>query len=114
EGGAEQRREGREARGGQPDVEEAGAPGARGAVGGAEGAPMSELDPRIHQVLDGGLPLERLPLELGATVLRLERAAGLLRAAPAPGSVTGPVLAALRRPRGSRGRRRFRRLTGGP
>ena len=73
---------------------------------------MSELDPRIHQVLDGELPLERLPPELQAAVLRLERAAGLLRAAPAPGSVAVPVLAALRRPRGSRGRRLLRWLTG--
>ena len=38
---------------------------------------MSKLDPRIHEVLDGELPLERLPAELRAVVLRLERAAGL-------------------------------------
>jgi len=74
---------------------------------------MSELDPRIHQVLDGELPLESLPPELQATVLRLERAAGLLRAAEAPAGVSTRVFAALRRPHpgGSRGRGLLRWLT---
>jgi len=72
---------------------------------------MSELDPRIHQVLDGELPLESLPPELRATVLRLERAAGLLRAREAPASVAGRVLAGIRRPAASPGRRMLRWLT---
>jgi len=73
---------------------------------------MNELDPRIHQVLDGELPLESLPPELRATVLRLERAAQLLRAGEAPASVAGRVLAELRRPRtATRGRRVLRWLT---
>src|SRR5438034_744400 len=74
---------------------------------------MSELDPRIHQVLDGELPLESLPPELQATVLRLERAAGLLRAAEAPAGVSTRVLAVLRRPLpgGSRRRGLLRWLT---
>jgi len=73
---------------------------------------MSELDPRIHQVLDGELPLESLPPELRATVLRLERAAELLRASEAPASVAGRVLAELRRLRtATRGRRVLRWLT---
>jgi len=72
---------------------------------------MSELDPRIHQVLDGELPLESLPPELRATVLRLERAAGLLRAREAPASVAGRVLAGIRRPAAPRGRRMLRWLT---
>ena len=73
---------------------------------------MNELDPRIHQVLDGELPLESLPPELRATVLRLERAAELLRAGESPASVAGRVLAELRRPRtATRGRRLLRWLT---
>ena len=73
---------------------------------------MNELDPRIHQVLDGELPLESLPPELRATVLRLERAAELLRASEAPASVAGRVLAELRRLRtATRGRRVLRWLT---
>ena len=72
---------------------------------------MSKLDPRIHEVLDGDLPPERLPPELRAVVLRLERAAGLLRAGLAPASVAGRVLAALHRPEPSRGRRVLQWLT---
>jgi len=73
---------------------------------------MNELDPRIHQVLDGELPLESLPPELRATVLRLERVAELLRAGEAPASVAGRVLTELRRPRtATRGGRVLRWLT---
>src|SRR5207249_4708553 len=68
--GDELRGDGRDDRRAHSDAEDAGAPGAGGVVGSDEGAPMNELDPRIHQVLDGELPLESLPPELRATVLR--------------------------------------------
>jgi AMP-activated protein kinase-like protein len=63
------------------------------------------LDPRIHQVLDGELPLDALPPEQQVVVRRLLAAGAALRA-EVPSPETEPldarVLASLRRPMGLR------------
>ncbi len=59
---------------------------------------MSTIDPRIHQALDGEIPLATLPPELRRQAELLEAAAALLAAAPAAESVAGRVMAALDHP----------------
>ena len=59
---------------------------------------MSTIDPRIHQALDGEIPLETLPPELRRQAELLEAAAALLAAAPAAESVAGRVMQALDHP----------------
>src|SRR5713226_4024225 len=59
---------------------------------------MSRIDPRIHQVLDGELSREALPLGLRPGLDRLQAAAALLRLVPAGRSVAARVLAEIRRP----------------
>jgi hypothetical protein len=66
---------------------------------------MTDIDPRVHQALDGDLPLASLPLELRAEAERLLEVAALLAAAPSAASVATRVMAHLRTPRPSRLRR---------
>lgn len=69
---------------------------------------MNDIDPRVHQVLDGELPAEALPEELRRAVARITTAADLLAsapAAPAVPSLESRVMAHLRRPQPSRARR---------
>ena len=63
---------------------------------------MSPIDPRIHQVLDGELSREALPLELRPALERLEAVATLCTTPSIPlhrRSVAAWVLAEIRRPR---------------
>lgn len=66
---------------------------------------MTNIDPRVHRVLDGDMPLEALPPELRIEADRLLEVAALLAAAPAAASVATRVMAHLRTPRPSRWRR---------
>src|SRR5207249_3438857 len=67
---------------------------------GTGGPRMNQIDPRIHQVLDGELARESLPPELRRVVDRLESAAALLAAAVPPqgAGLETRVMAAVRRP----------------
>lgn len=59
---------------------------------------MNTIDPRIHQVLDGELPIDALPAELRHVVQTVTRAADLL-AEPVPGpSLESRIMAEVRRP----------------
>jgi Glycogen recognition site of AMP-activated protein kinase len=71
---------------------------------------MSEVDPRIHEVLDGQTPLAALDPPLRREVERLERAAALLAAAPTTQSVADRVMDAIQRPAPTRWRRVVRWL----
>ena len=71
---------------------------------------MNPMDPRIHQALDGEIRREALPPELRYEVERLEAAAALLATVPAVESIEGRVMAAIRRPAPTRGRRLIRWL----
>lgn len=68
---------------------------------------MNDIDPRIHQALDGELAAETLPEELRRVVAQITAAADLLAAPPAePGaSLESRVMARIRRPAPSRPRR---------
>jgi Glycogen recognition site of AMP-activated protein kinase len=71
---------------------------------------MKAIDVRIHQVLDGELSPALLPAELRPAVERLMTAAARL-AAPLPlASLESRVMALIRRPAPSRGRRLLRWL----
>jgi hypothetical protein len=59
---------------------------------------MNTIDARIHQVLDGELPIDALPAELRHRVQAIRGAAHLL-AVPAPGpSLESRIMAEIRRP----------------
>ena len=71
---------------------------------------MSQIDPKVHQALDGELAAAALPAELRPVVERLAAAAALL-AAPVQGpGVESRVMALIRRPAPSRSRRLLRWL----
>jgi len=63
---------------------------------------MTNIDPRVHEALDGERPLESLPPDLRAEAERLLEVAALLAAAPAAPSVAARVMAHLAAPRPSR------------
>jgi hypothetical protein len=66
---------------------------------------MNKIDPRIHQALDGDLPVEALPAELREVLRHFVHVARLL-AAPVPAtSLELRVMAEIRRPVLSRARR---------
>jgi AMP-activated protein kinase-like protein len=58
---------------------------------------MNTIDPRIHQALDGDVPLETLPAELRWAVRQVGRAADLLGAPVRGVSVESRVMAEIRR-----------------
>ena len=66
---------------------------------------MTNIDPRVHEALDGERPLESLPPDLRVEADRLLEVAALLAAAPAAASVATRVMAHLAEPRPSRLRR---------
>jgi len=66
---------------------------------------MTNIDPRVHEALDGERPLESLPPDLRLEAERLLEVAALLAAAPAAASVATRVMAHLAEPRPSRLRR---------
>lgn len=65
---------------------------------------MTPIDPQVHRVLDGELPRESLTPAQRQQLLALERAAALLGDVR-PASVAARVMAEVRRPAPSRGRR---------
>jgi hypothetical protein len=69
---------------------------------------VNPIDPRVHQALDGDVPPETLAPALRRDAERLEAAVALLAAAPVAGSVEQRVMAAVRRPAPSAGRRLLR------
>jgi Glycogen recognition site of AMP-activated protein kinase len=71
---------------------------------------MMPIDSRIHQVLDGELAVTVLPAELRPAVERLAAAVALLAAPVLAPSLESRVMAAIRRPAPSRGRRLLRWL----
>ena len=71
---------------------------------------MNTIDPRIHQALDGDLPLEGVPAELRPVVRRIAAAADLLAAVGPAVSLESRVMAEIRRPAPSRSRRLTRWL----
>jgi hypothetical protein len=66
---------------------------------------MNQIDPRIHQALDGEIAREALPPELRRAVERLEAAAALLAAGAPAAGLQSRVMAVVRRPAPSRARR---------
>src|SRR5258705_9968623 len=66
---------------------------------------MTNIDPRVHEALDGERSLESLPPDLRIEAERLLEVAALLAAAPAAASVATRVMAHLAEPRPSRLRR---------
>jgi AMP-activated protein kinase-like protein len=73
---------------------------------------MNDIDPRIHQALDGELAPEALPAELHRTVAQVAAAADLLAAPPdvPRASLESRVMEEIRRPAPSRARRLMRWL----
>ena len=69
---------------------------------------MNPIDPTVHQALDGEIPQGTLAPALRRDAERLEAAVALLAAAPVEGSVEQRVMAAIRRPAASAGRRVLR------
>jgi len=69
---------------------------------------VSPIDPTIPQALDGDIRLEALTPALRSEADRLQAAAALLTAAPVGESVAQRVMAAIRRPAASAGRRLLR------
>ena len=69
---------------------------------------MNPIDPTVHQALDGEIPQGTLAPALRRDAERLEAAVALLAAAPVEGSVEQRVIAAIRRPAASAGRRVLR------
>ncbi|HEY6809478.1 MAG TPA: isoamylase early set domain-containing protein [Gemmatimonadales bacterium] len=72
---------------------------------------MTEIDPRVHAALDGERDPAGLPPELAAQVRALQDMGAALAAGPPAASVEARVLAALRRPAATPGRRLLRWLT---
>ena len=66
---------------------------------------MNPIDPRIHQVLDGELPVEALPEELRRVAAQIVAAGTLLAESSAGASLESRVMARIRRPLPSRARR---------
>jgi len=56
---------------------------------------MNTIDPRIHQALDGELPLEGVPAELRPVVRRIAAAADLLAAVGPAVSLESRVMAEI-------------------
>lgn len=66
---------------------------------------MNTIDPRIHQVLDGELPVDALPAELRDATDAIRAAADLLAAPVAVRSLESRVMAEIHRPTPSLARR---------
>jgi Glycogen recognition site of AMP-activated protein kinase len=69
---------------------------------------VNPIDPTVHQALDGDIPPETLAPPQRREAETLQSAVALLAAAPVGGSVEQRVLAAIRRPAASVGRRLLR------